>query len=70
MELEQVRFGQRIRVHVPGIGDDGQVGTVKKVQGGKCYVHLDWDQQPEHRVWFYAADLEQLPAEQEPAPAR
>ena len=41
MEHTDVRYGQRVRVHVPGIGDDGQVGTIKKVRGNKCYVHLD-----------------------------
>ena len=46
MELEQVRFGQRVRVNVPGIGDHGQLGTVKKVLGNKCFVHLDWDPEP------------------------
>ena len=63
MKLEQVAYGQRIRVNVPGLGDHGQVGTVKNVRGGQCYVHLDWDQRPQHRVWFYAADLERIPDE-------
>lgn len=61
MEAEQVRVGQRIRVNVPGVGDHGQVGTIKRVQGGKCYIHLDWDQRQQHVVVFYAADLERVP---------
>ena len=63
MELEQVRFGQRVRVNVPGIGDHGQLGTVKKVVGNTCFVHLDWDPDPQHRTWFYAGDLELVPDE-------
>lgn len=46
MELEQVRPGQRVRVNVPGFGDQGQVGTVKTVLNNRIYVHLDWDEQP------------------------
>ena len=42
MDVEQVHVGQRVRINVPGIGDHRQAGTLKKVQGGKCYVHLDW----------------------------
>ncbi len=61
MEQADVRYGQRVRVHVPGIGDDGQVGTIKKVRGNRCYVHLDWDERPWHVVMFYPADLELLP---------
>ena len=61
MELEHVRVGQRVRVQVPGIGDDGQVGTIKKVRGGRCYVRLDWDARPWHVIMFYPADLELLP---------
>jgi hypothetical protein len=60
MELEDVQFGQRIRVNLPGAGDHGQSGTVKRVRGDHCSVHLDWDQRPRHTVWFYAADLDQL----------
>ena len=63
MELEQVRFGQRIRVNMPGVGDHGKVGTIKRVRGRNCYVHLDWDQRPQHVVVFYAADLEPVPDE-------
>jgi len=63
MKLEQVRVGQRIRVNVPGVGDHGQLGTVKKVRDNRCYVHVDRDQTPSHVVLFYAADLEQAPDE-------
>ena len=63
MELEQVKYGQRIRVNMPGIGDHGQVGTVKKIMGTRCYVHLDWDERRQRVVWFYAGDLELLPDE-------
>jgi hypothetical protein len=63
MELQQVRYGQRIRVNVPGIGDHGQIGTVKKVRDGRCYVHLDWDERPHHVVMLYAADLDLIPDE-------
>lgn len=68
MDIEQPRVGQRIRVNVPGLGDHGQVGTIKKVRGRSCYVKLDWDQRAQHVVLFYAADLDRLP--DEPAPAR
>jgi hypothetical protein len=68
MELEQVRVGQRIRVNVPGVGDHGQVGTIKKVRGTKCDIHLDWDQRPWHVVMFYAADLDCVV--DEPVPPR
>ncbi len=60
MELEQVAYGQRVRVDVPGLGDHGQVGTVKKVQQGRIYVQLDWDERRLHPVWFYPADLERM----------
>ena len=70
MEHADVRYGQRVRVQVPGIGDNGQVGTIKKLRRGRCYVHLDWDQRPRHVVMFYPADLERLPAAVAPvAPA-
>ena len=68
MDVEQVRVGQRIRVQVPGLGDHGQAGTIRKVRGSRCYVHLDWDERPQHVVWFYATDLEQVP--DEPVPTR
>ena len=61
MDLEQVRVGQRVRVNVPGLGDHGQVGTIKKVRDDRCYVHLDWDEQTQHLVWFYPGDLEPIP---------
>ncbi len=67
MEQEQLHLGQRIRVTVPGIGDHGQLGTIKKMQASRCYVHLDWDPQPQHVVLFYAADLEGEPIEAAPA---
>ena len=63
MESEQLQVGQRIRVHLPGAGDHGQQGTIKKVQDGKYYVHLDWDQRPQRVVVFYARDLERIPDE-------
>jgi hypothetical protein len=68
MNLNELHFGQRVRVNVPGIGDHGQVGTVRKVLGNKCYVHLDWNERRHHRVWFYAADLEHVSSESAPAP--
>jgi hypothetical protein len=67
MQLNGLRVGQRIRVDVPGIGDNGQVGTIKKVLGNRCFVHLEWDERRQHLVVFYAADLE--PIETESAPA-
>ncbi len=63
MQLEHVRVGQRIRVNVPGMGDHGQVGTIKRVQGNRCYVHLDWDARPQHVTLFYAWDLDLIPDE-------
>ena len=63
MDLEQVRFGQRVRVQVPGIGDHGKVGTIKKVLNNRIYVHLDGDERPQHTALFYAADLELMPDE-------
>ncbi len=68
MQLEHVRVGQRIRVHVSGVGDDGQSGTIKQVRSGRCYVHLDWDERHWHVVMFYPADLELLPDEPMSAP--
>ncbi len=58
MQLEHVGVGQRVRVHVPGVGDDGQIGTIKQVRSGRCYVHLDWDERHWHVVMFYPADLD------------
>jgi hypothetical protein len=66
MQLPQVRFGQRIRVNLPGVGDHGHLGTVKRVLGERCYVHLDRDQRPRHRIWFYAEDLEDISDDAEP----
>ncbi|MDP9314886.1 MAG: hypothetical protein M3R24_29110 [Chloroflexota bacterium] len=67
MEMKDVQYGQRIRVNVPGAGDHGQCGTVKKVRGGACSVHLDWDCRPQHVVVFYPADLDLLPNEPVPS---
>ncbi len=61
MELEQVRFGQRVRVNVPGVGDHGKAGTVKKVLNNRIYVHVDGDERSQHTALFYAADLELIP---------
>lgn len=58
MQQEDVHYGQRIRINLPGVGDHGQVGTVKRVRGGICSIHLDWDRRPQHVVVFYAADLD------------
>lgn len=63
MHLEDIRYGQRIQVNVPGIGDHGQVGTVTRVRDVHCFIHLDCDQRPRRSVVFYAADLERLPDE-------
>ena len=67
MEPEQVHIGQRIRVNVPGVGDHGQLGMIKKVQGRACYILLDWDQHPLRVVMFYAGDLDRVPNELLPA---
>ena len=67
MEQEQVQVGQRVRVNMPGIGDHGQVGTIKKIRASRCYVHLDWDHRSTHVVLFYAADLDRVADEQAPA---
>ncbi len=69
MEQEQARVGRRIQVNMPGAGDHRQVGTIKKIRSGKCYVHLDWDQQPQHLVMFYATDLDHLAGTPLPGPA-
>lgn len=58
MKLDQVKYGQRIRVNMPGAGDHGKVGIIKRVRGLDCYVHLDWDQRPEHQVVFSPAYLD------------
>jgi len=67
MEAAHVHVGQRIRVNVPGLGDHGQLGTIKKVRGNQCFVRLDWDQRLQHVVLFYAKDLEPVPNEPLPA---
>ncbi len=61
MDVTEVYVGQRIRVNVPGIGDHGQLGTIKKVRGNQCFVRLDWDQRLQHVVMFYAKDLDPVP---------
>ena len=68
MEQEAFGYGQRVRVQVSGLGDDGQVGTIKKVRNNRYYVHLDWDERPQHLAMFYAADLERLGDEPVPTP--
>ena len=68
MQPDEVRYGQRVRVNVTGLGDHGQRGTIKKIRGNRCDVHLDWDQRLQHVVWFYAKDLD--PVSEDPQPAR
>ncbi len=63
MDVTQVYVGQRIQVNVPGIGDHGQLGTIKKVRRNQCFVRLDWDQRLQHVVRFYATDLDPVPDE-------
>jgi hypothetical protein len=63
MNMDQVQYGQRVRVNMPGLGDHGQAGTVKKVRSGWCHVDLDWDHRQQHLVLFYPQDLELLPEE-------
>ncbi len=70
MQPDEVRYGQRVRVNVWGIGDHGQVGTVKKVRGTRCAVRLDWDQRLQHVVWFYATDLDPVEEERDEALTR
>ncbi len=60
MKREDVQYDQRVRVNVPGMGDHGHVGTVKRIRGGACSVHLDRDQRPRHLVVFFAADLDRV----------
>lgn len=69
MQPDKVHYGQRVRVNVPGLGDHGQLGTVKKVRGNRCYLRLDWDQRVQHLVWFYAQDLDPVSADAVRAPA-
>jgi hypothetical protein len=54
-------------VNVPGIGDHGHLGTIKKVRRNQCFVHLDWDQRFQHVVMLYAEDLDPVPNEPLPA---
>jgi hypothetical protein len=68
MDVTQVHVGQRIRVNVPGIGDHGQLGTIKKVRRNQCFVHLDWDQRLQHVVMLYADDLDPVSTEPLPTP--
>ncbi len=63
MQREDVRYGQRIRVNVPGVGDHGYVGIVKRVRGDICSVHMDRDQRPRHLIVFFAGDLDLVAAE-------
>lgn len=60
MKQEDVQYGQRIRVNLPGVGDHGHVGTVKKVRGSLCSVHIDRDQRPHRVVVLFAADLDRI----------
>jgi hypothetical protein len=63
MELQQLAYGQRVRVIMPGIGDHGQLGTFKKMHNGWCYVHLDWDVRRQHLTQFYPEDIEAVATE-------
>ena len=63
MQLEEAHFGQRVRVNFVGAGDHGRLGTIKKVEGGKCYIHVDWDERPQHTVMFFPSDLDPVPDE-------
>jgi len=58
MKREDIQYDQRVRVNVPGIGDHGHVGTVKRIRGGAYSIHLDRDQRPRHLVVFFAGDLD------------
>ncbi len=58
MKSEDIRIGERIRVNLPGVGDHGHIGTVRKVRGSTCSVHMDWDQRPGHVVVFFSGDLD------------
>lgn len=63
MKREDVQYDQRIRINVPGVGDHGHVGTVKRIRGGVCSIHMDRDQRPHHLLVVYASDLELLAAD-------
>ncbi len=67
MDVPQVYVGQRVQVNVLGIGDHGQLGTVKRVRRNQCFVHLDWDPRFQHVVMLYAKDLDPVPPEPLPA---
>lgn len=60
MKREDARYDQRVRVNVPGVGDHGHVGTVKRIRGGVCSVHLDRDQRPRHLFVYFAGDLDPI----------
>ena len=60
MNRDDVRYGQRIRVNLPGVGDHGHIGTVKRIWGSFCSVHLDRDERPHRVVVLYARDLDLL----------
>ena len=67
MDVTQVYVGQRIRVNVPGIGDHGQLGTIKRIRRNQCFVHVDWDPRFHHVVMLYAKDLDPVSDEARPA---
>ncbi len=60
MRQDDVQYGQRIRVNLPGVGDHGHVGTVKRIRGAVCSVHMDRDLRPHHVLVVYASDLDLL----------
>ena len=60
MNREDVDYGQRSRVDLPGVGDHGQVGTVTRVRGNLCSIHRDRDAHPHRVVVLYARDREQI----------
>jgi hypothetical protein len=64
MQREDIRYGQRVRVNLPGVGDHGHLGTIKGIRAGVCSVHLDRDQRPRHRVIFFAGDLDRVADDQ------
>lgn len=63
MEPEEARAGQRIKVNLPGVGDHGQLGTIKQVKGRMCYVHLDRAQRLQRVTTLFAQDLELVATE-------
>jgi hypothetical protein len=60
MKREDVQPGQRIRINLPGAGDHGHIGTVKRIRGSVCSVHMDRDQRSHHVVVVYANDVDLL----------